>query len=286
MKNKVSFLAIIAMALNVNYVCASECVGEDCELNPVENADFEIIEYTEPVELVETIESVEVLEPKQYEIEWATPAQEISEIVETCEYDYNCPFETAEECAIWHKKPSYTTTVAPRLPHINTMRVDEMLYTIAVKAKVSGNDEEMQPLMQRYHMLMNASEACCTAGILYKMRQNGADDKEVYQFLKNDANYFGITKRCLVMADEDIKSNYSNGVTGKMLADVRNACLCKNAQWFDTLLQPFVDIYELSPTFKNTSFTYNYTDGMQRDLSVSVNEDVQKAMGMLAACPK
>lgn len=286
MKNKVSFLAIIAMALNVNYVYASECVGEDCELSPVETADIETIEYIEPIELVETVESVEILEPKQYEIEWTAPAEQISEIIETCEYDYNCPFETADECAIWYKKPAYTTTVAPKLPHINTVRVDDMLYAIASKAKVSGNDEEMQPLMQRYKMLMNASEACCTAGIIHKMRLGGASDMDVYNFLKNDANYFGITKRCLVMADEDIKSSYSNGVTGKMLADVRNACLCKNSQWFDTLLQPFVDIYELSPTFKIKAFMYNYTDGMQRDLSVSVNNDVQKAMGMLSACPK
>ena len=192
MKSKVSFLAIIAMALNVNYVYASECVGEDCELNTIETADVEITEYVEPVELVETIESVEVLEPKQYEIEWAAPAQQVSEIVETCEYDYNCPFETPEEFAIWHKKPAYKATVAPRLPHINTMRVDEILYAIASKAKVSGNDEEMQPLMQRYHMLMNASEACCTAGILHKMRLGGASDMDVYKFLKNDANYLAL----------------------------------------------------------------------------------------------
>lgn len=287
MKNKVSFLAIVAMALNVNYVYASECIGEDCELNLVETADVEMVEYTEPIELIETIESVEVLEPEQYETDLTVSEQPVSEIVETCEYDYNCPFETAEECEVWYKKPAYTTTVAPRLPHMNPMRVDEMLYALALKGKVSGNDEEFQPLMQRYHMLMNASEACCTAGIIHKMRQNGAKDEEVYQFLKDDANYYAITKRCMVMTDEDIISEYTKGaVTGQMLVDVRNACLCKNSQWFDTLLQPFIDMYELDPRFKTKAFMYDYTDGMQRDLSVSVNEDVQKAIGMLAGCPK
>ena len=81
-------------------------------------------------------------------------------------------------------------------------------------------------------------------------------------------------------------SKYSNGVTGQMLADVRNACLCKNHKWFDTLLQPFNDIYDRAPEFQRTSFTYKYIDGMQREITVSVNDDVQKTIGMLSACPK
>ena len=265
MKQKVSFLAIVALALNANCVYASECIGNDCEL-------------------IELSESVDVLVPAQYEVNWSVPAEYIEQSV--CEYDYNCPFETASECAIWYKKPIYTTTVAPRAPHINPIRVDDMLYAIYSNPKISGNDDVMQPLMQRYHMLMNAGDACCTSGIIYKMRENGADDMAVYQFLKDDANRFAITKRCLVMDDSEIASKYSNGVTGQMLADVRNACLCKNHKWFDTLLQPFNDIYDRAPEFQRKSFTYKYIDGMQREITVSVNDDVQKAIGMLSACPK
>ena len=203
-----------------------------------------------------------------------------------CQYDYNCPFESAEECAIWYKKPMYKTTLAPRAPHINPVRVDDMIYAIYSDANISGNDDIMSPLMQRYHMLMNASDACCTSGIIYKMRENGADDKDVYKFLKNDANRFAITKRCMVMGNEDIASRYSNGVNGQMVADVRNACLCKNHQWFESLLQPFNDIYERVPEFKESEFSYTYIDGMQREIHVSVNEEVQKTLELLSACPK
>lgn len=277
MKNKISFLAIIAFALNANYVCASECVGEDCDLAPIEITDFEITETVAPVE------TVEVIEPARYEIDWTLPEEEIPEV---CEYDYNCPFDTPDDCAIWYKKPAYKTSLVPRTPHLNPIRVDEMVYEIYSNKRVTADNEIMAPLMQRYHMLMNASDACCTAGILHKMRQNGADDKEIYEFLKDDANYYALTKRCLVLADEDLISEYSYGVTGQMVADVRNTCLCKNRPWFDGILQPFNDVYELVPRFQRSEFTYTYTDDMQRDVSVSVNNDVQNAIGLLSACPK
>lgn len=268
MKQKISFLAILAFALNANCVRASECIGEDCDLSPIE--------------ITESIETVDILTPVRYEFNWSMPSSEQT----VCEYDYNCPFESAEECAIWYKKPSYKTNIEPRAPHINPALLDDMIQIAFNNPGVSANDKYMSPLMQRYHMLMNAADACCTSGIIYKMRGNGADDTAVYEFLKNDANRYSVTKRCLVMNDEDIAHRYSNGVNGKMVADVRNACLCKNKRWFDTLLQPFDDMYERVPEFKVASFTYTYTDGMQRDRTVSVNNDVQTVMGLLSACPK
>ena len=273
MKNKISFLALFAIALNVNHVCASECVDDDCELTPVE--------------ITEEVETVEMLIPVEYEYDWSVSTPTNVEITEgMCEYDYNCPFKTPEECAIWYTKPAYKTTVAPRAPHINSMLVDDMAFALYANDEVSANDPEMSPLVERYNKLMKASDACCTSGIIYKMRQNGASDEAVYEFLKDDANNFALTKRCLVMSDAEIESRYSNGVTGKMVAEVRNLCLCKNHQWFDSLLQPFVDMYERAPEFRTADFLYSYMDGMNRDIEVSVNEDVQNAMDILAICPK
>lgn len=263
MKRKISFLALVAIVLDANCVCASECTGEDCELTTIE-------------------ETLEVLQPAQHEIEWVESTEET-----TCtDYDYYCPFSSEKECAIWYKKPAYKTTVAPRAPHINSMRVDDILYEIYFNQDVSANDSAMSPLVSRYNMLTNASAACCTAGIIYKMRENGADDAAVYQFLKDDANNFGITKNCLTMGNDEIEHKYSNGVTGQMVLDVRNACLCKNRQWFDSLLQPFVDIYERAPTFRNNYFMYTYTDGLNREICVSVNGAVQTTLELLESCPK
>ncbi len=264
MKNKISFLAILAFALNVNYVYASECIGEDCEL--------------EPIVIEQETNTTEYLQPVRYEINW------FETNTDSCVHDYGCPFETAEECEIWYKKPVHKTSLEPRAPHMNPVLVDDILIAINSKYSVSANDPEMAPLLNRYKMLMNASNACCTSGIVYKMQQSGANDSAVYNFLKDDANYFA-TSRCMVTNDGDILHKYSNNVTGKNVADVRNLCLCKNKQWFINLLQPFNDIYEKSPDFKNSAFIYKYKDGLQRDISVSVNADVQTALGLLSVCP-
>nr|MBQ0091464.1 hypothetical protein [Candidatus Enterousia merdequi] len=234
MKSKISFLAMIAIALNANCVYASECIDDDCDLETTSvEQDFEILEIQEPV------------------IKWVDTTQYTS-----CEYDYNCPFESAQECAIWHKKPSYKTIVEPRAPHINPVLVDDMLYAIYSDYNITANDSSMAPLLQRYKMLMNASQSCCTSGMVYKMQQEKFSETTIYKFLKDDVNYFATTVRCMVIPDDEIADNYSYGVHGQMVADVRNACLCKNRKWFETLLQPFVDIYEREPRFKDSAFTY------------------------------
>ena len=267
MKNKISFLAIVAIAFGTNCASASECVGKDCELTPVV--------------LEQEVDKIDILAPKVVETTVA---------VETCEsdcvYDYVCPFETEEECAIWYKKPVYKTSLFPRAPHVNPVREDDILYAIYSNYDIDAGDDAMAPLLERYKILMNASRACCSEGIIYKMRQKGASDAAVYQFLKDDANEFAVASRCMVMNDDEIAHSYSNGVTGQMVADVRNACLCKNRQWFESLLEPFFDVYERAPLFADKPFVYNYTDGMQRDITVYVNDEIQTTRGLLEVCPK
>ena len=201
-------------------------------------------------------------------------------------YDYNCPFSTAEECAIWYKKPAFKTNIHPRAPHFTDVRVDDMLYAIYSNYDISANAPEMSPLLDRYLILMKASRACCSEGIMYKMRQNGASDNAIYEFLKDDANYYAIKTRCLMTDNDNIAKTYSYGVDYKMIFDVRNACLCKNKVWFNALLAPYKDIYKRAPQFVNMDFNYSYTDSMQREICVSVNKDVQTTMNLLESCPK
>lgn len=257
---------MLAIALNINYVCASECIDKDCEITPV-------IEQTE----------IEVLEPIKYKIDWFEVQDNQHEF---CDYDYDCPFDTADECAIWHKKPLYKAFVEPRAPHMNPVVVDDMLYAIYSDNNVTANDSSMAPLLQRYKILMNASQSCCTSGLIYTMQKDGFSESKIYKFLKDDANYFATSLRCMVIPDDEIANIYSYGVTGTMVADVRNACLCKNRQWFETLLQPFKDIYERAPNFQDTPFVYEYTDGLQRNITISVNDEVQTVLDLLKDCPK
>ena len=293
--NKVSFLAIIAIALCANCANASECVGDNCDLGQsiVFNQNIAPMDFVE-IDANEQID--EPLKPITYEstqiAEYDTsfPGYGLCEYQSSssasCTYDYNCPFTTAEECEIWYKKPIHKTTLMPRAPHLNDVRVDEILYAIYSNYDITANEEVMSPLLERYLILMRASSACCSEGIIHKMRANGADDAAVYQFLKDNANYFAIGQRCMVMNDDEFDSSYSNGVTGQMAIEVRNACLCKNRQWFETLLQPFYDVYMRAPMFEERPFVYMYRDSMLRDITVYINDEVHTTMGLLSACPR
>lgn len=286
MKNKISFLAILAIAFGVNYASASECIDDDCELYPtvVMEEVEEIEEVEEPQYIIE--ETTDVLEPHEFtETIWAYETKQQDEPKPDCEYDYNCPFDTAEECAVWYKKPAYKQNVNPRTPHINPMKVDDIIYAINGNHDASANNAVFKPLVERYKMLMRASKACCNEGILYKLRAKDASDGQIYQFLKDDSNKFAVGSRCLVMNNDDIASSYSNGVDDDMVFDVRNACLCKNRDWFESLLSPFNDIYTRVPEFKSAAFNYNYIDGLKRNITVSINNDVQNTINMLAQCP-
>lgn len=268
MKNKISFLAITAIALGVNYASASECIGDDCELSSV------IVE--------EEITPVDILKPQSVsDTIWST--ENIS--VDDCEYDYDCPFATEQECDVWYKKPVYKESVAPREPRINVFKTDEIIYALENGTNISANNAVFAPLVERYKMLINASKACCTDGIIYKLHVKDASENQIYKFLKDDANYYAVGTRCLVMNNDNITNSYSNGVNGDMVRDVRNTCLCKNRKWFDSLLAPFIEIYKSVPSFESSAFNYSYTDSMQRNISISINQDVQNTLNMLSECP-
>lgn len=275
MKTKISFLTAVAILAGTSFANASECVGEGC--------DFEPIIFEEEIAPMDFSEIEEPLTPIVVESE---PVETCVYEQETCVHDYNCPFDTPAECAIWYKKPAYKTNLHPRAPHFSDVRVDDMLYAIYGNYNITGNDAEMSPLVERYNILMRASRACCSEGIMYKMRQNGATDEAIYQFLKDDANYYAVASRCMVMNDDEFAGSYSNGVTKKMAIEVRNACLCKNRQWFETLLQPFFDVYYHAPMFENNPFPYSYVDDMQRHVTVYINNEVHNTVGLIGACPK
>jgi hypothetical protein len=101
----------------------------------------------------------------------------------------------------------------------------------------------------------------------------------------DDANFYQFGDRCLMMSDNDFDKTFANAATSEVVADVRNTCLCKSRDWFASLLAPFGQIFDAAPEFKNMPFNYTYTDGLQRQVTVSINKDVQKVMNQLSACP-
>lgn len=290
MRRYTSILSLLVCVCGLNLAHASDCVDSDCDLDtefdvlePVEYeenvwTDFEIAESdtvnTDAV-VVDNIDNVDIVDNDFCEV--------IDE--EFIDIDYNCPFDTDAECKIWASKPIYNTVVAPRNPHLSYIKTDGILATLTFNGYITGNDEIAKPLLNRYLALMRASNACCREGIVHKMRTKQTKDKNIYNFLREDANKYALSARCMVMNDDEFAQDYSYGVTGEMVMDIRNSCICKNRQWIDSLLEPFYDLYQLAPDFEYMPFEYTYLDGFQREITVSINDDVHMVMELLSYCP-
>lgn len=213
-------------------------------------------------------------------------AQDLTELVTvTFGRSDGCPFETETECEIWRRKPIVRETVSPRSPKIRADKMEDFISAARCDKNITANNPLAAPLLERYKMLMGSANACCTDGMAYALKQAGATDGLVYKFLADDANFYGFGARCLMMTDEELDTKYPNTATAAVAADVRNGCLCRGRQWFYAMLAPFEQAYKEFPEFANYKFNYTYTDGLQREITVSVNNDVQNVLKQLALCP-
>lgn len=196
-----------------------------------------------------------------------------------------CPFESETECNIWRRKPIVRETVSPRSPKLRDANMSEFINAASCNAEITANEAVAAPLLARYKMLMKSAQACCTDGMTYALKQAGANEKLIYKFLADDANFYGFGSRCLMMTDYDLDTKYPNTATAVVAADVRNGCLCRGRQWFEAMLAPFKQAYEQMPEFADMPFQYTYTDGLKREITVSVNNDVQNVLKQLSQCP-
>ena len=213
-------------------------------------------------------------------------AQDMTETVQTVfGRSDGCPFDTDAECDIWRRKPIMREVVAPRSNKIQDVRMAEFVDAARCDANIDASNPVAAPLLARYKMLLNSARACCTDGMAYSLRRAGASDGLVYKFMADDANFYGFGTRCLMMTDNELDTKYPNTSTAAVAADVRNGCLCRGRQWFNAMLAPFNDAYAAVPEFKDAKFNYTYTDGLGREITVSVNNDVQNVMYQLAQCP-
>ena len=213
-------------------------------------------------------------------------AQDMTDIVKlTFETSDGCPFETETECAIWRRKPIVRETVSPRSPRIRDDALNKFISSASCSGEISATDPVAAPLLDRYKMLMRSANACCTDGLVYALKRAGASDGLVYKFMADDANFYGFGARCLMMTDDELDAKYPNTSTAAITADVRNGCLCRGRQWFTAMLAPFKQAYEAAPEFKSQKFYYTYTDGLQRQTTVSINNDVQNVLKQLELCP-
>jgi hypothetical protein len=223
----------------------------------------------------------------QIPVNMTNPVLNIFDIEEliTVEVNDGCPFETEAECDIWRRKPMVRETVSPRTPKLRAQKMDEFVAAFNANNDISANEPAASALLERYKMLMQSANACCTDGMTYQLKSAGAPDSLIYKFLSDDANFYQIGSRCLMTTDAELDKKFPNTATAAVAADVRNGCLCRGKKWFDAMLAPFQDAYREVPEFESSKFYYTYTDGLQREVTVSVNNDVKNVLNQLDACP-
>lgn len=212
-------------------------------------------------------------------------AQDLSRPIRKTFGDDGCPFETETECNIWRRKPIIREIVSPRAPKIRNDKLYNLLDSVSCNGEIDANSEIAAPLLDRYKMLMRSAKACCSEGMVYSLRKSGASDGLIYKFMSDDANFYNIGERCLMMSDEDLDIEYPDTATATVIADVRNGCICRGRQWFAAMLAPFIDAWNASPEFAQSKFLWTYTDGLGRDVTVSINDDVQRVLDQITSCP-
>ncbi len=269
MKIKMSFLMACICAAFVTKAGASDYINESTSTQP-----------TQYISMDEATKEIENL------LNYATVNQtSYQSNMDTFFVYYNCPFETVNECEIWRTKPAVNETTFVYDGDLTDPQIYEIMDYISCNPEITGNNIMAKPLVDRYKMLMNAANACCTDGMVYQLKTSGADEDLIYTFLINDTNFYNIGDRCLFMNDDELDDRAENTQTAEVIADVRNGCLCNAKEMYKSMLEPFYILYYMMPDFRYYPFAYTYTDGLKRDNTVSINQDIQKVMVQLQNCP-
>ena len=313
MKKNTFILSSILCAGVVFPAIASECIGDGCDIAPtptisepeiimeptvVETDDYVECDTCESddewVEIFsQTITDLSATRARVDEILapmrpmgniWANNKQSIVPNQISVASDL-CPFNNFLECSIWRKKPMVNETVSPRSPRLRTADMTRVINAVTQNPNISANAVAMAPLVARYKMLMNTSNACCTDSLVYTLHRAGADNDLIYKFMIDDANFYGFGARCVVMSDDELDTRFASDNITHVAADIRNGCLCRNRAWYNALLAPFKTAYNESFEFAAAPFEYTYTDGLKREITVSINTDVQNVMAQLDMCP-
>jgi len=197
---------------------------------------------------------------------------------------YGCPFDTAAECMVWKTKPAVIETVSDRKPVAFGHAMDSVIVLARAGNRITPTIEDSKPLISRYRTLLAASRACCTGGIVHNMESAGASRETVMSFIMNDANLNRFGERCLMTTDKEINKYSSDLLMAEMVMSVRDACLCRRKEFYETLLAPFAKISEASDEFASSPFNITYLNGMKRKMTVDANAESRTVLGQLKNC--
>jgi len=247
--------------------------------------------YT-PVELPQTPEELRIqgmfqdkaARRREYLYRYPTPEPRPNIWANHYEFQ-NCPFETEAECRIWLRKPTVRETVTGLASGVHAGRIADLIALSRAGNAITADMPKAAPLLNRYRALLAASQACCTSGMIHGLRSSGVAQGMIYRIMMDDANFFQFQERCLMITDEEFMMYSEATTTTGLAADVRDGCLCRSREYFESLLMPFPHMWRSTPPFADSGFEWTYADGLGRMTTVSINQDVQNVLDRLQFCP-
>lgn len=258
---------------------ASDCGGMECEDMDASQTFAVVEEILTPNRPSDNL----WLDNLDFTFKEQNDSTEQSQILVTDTND--CPFDTDTECDIWRTKPIVREALVPRSSQIIDSKMNEFLSAFQAAGDITGNDAAATPFVERYKILMKSSHACYVSGMTHQLKQSGATDGLIYKFLVDDANFYQMSERCLVANSGEFIEAYRDGNITQTIEDIRMGCLCRGRDWFTNTLSPFIDAWRALPEFAESKFYWTYTDGLNRERTVSINDDVENVLRLLKKCP-
>jgi hypothetical protein len=197
---------------------------------------------------------------------------------------HNCPFHTENECRIWRRLPPVRETATSRVADMPQARMAEMIALLQAGNYITADMRQAQPLVDIYRTLLAASSACCTSGMIHQLQTSGISRAGIYQIMTDDKHFAQFGERCLVMQNKEFAAQSQATQITAMASQVRDMCLCRQRDYFESLLAPFTRVARASPKFRDSPFNWTYTDGLGRPITVSINQDVNNVLERLARC--
>ena len=196
----------------------------------------------------------------------------------------DCPFETVSECKIWEIKPAIRETGASQNYAPSSARINKIIERSRAGNSITSDNEDTQPLIEIYKALLSVSHTCCHYGMVSRLRGLGYSSEKVYEIMADDANLHQSSERCLMVTDKELDETYSDTNIANAISETRDACLCNQKNYLLALLSPFQQIADSSENFTVDPLDWQYTDGLNRTVLVSINRDVGTVLGQMSNC--
>ena len=149
---------------------------------------------------------------------------------------------------------------------------------------VPFNDPHLAYVKTTYENLLNASKKCCTSGLSSELERENIDREKIFEFLKNDYNFYRVGELCYFYSKDDINTifNRSDSVR-EMVTRVQKNCLCLNKK---SLKEKTTFLYALlnHKAIDRRTLVYKAYDEFGRQTNRYIVSDIQNIDSNTRCC--